>query len=140
MDYDHQVNRIRQQNKPLLDAFRQWLEAAGLSAKTVRTHVNNVDFFSEYLVYYEPLEALTEANAADFYSFCAHWFPRKAMWASAGSARSNMTSFRKFTRFMIVAGHWPAEREQAIRKVLRENRDAFINIAETYYDQFDDGW
>ncbi len=140
MDYDQQVKRISRQNKPLLNAFQQWLEAADLSAKTVRTHVGNVDFFTEYLVYYDPLEALTEADEGDFYSFCADWFPRKAMWASAGSARSNITSFRKFARFMVVAGHWQPEREQAIREVLRVNRDAFIDIAETYYDQFGDDW
>lgn len=140
MDYDKQVARIREQNKPILAAFQQWLEAAGLSAKTVKNHVNNVDFFTEYLVYYEPLRPLTAATAADIYSFSANWFPRKAMWASAASARSNLTSFRKLARFMRQTERWSAKRELAILDTLKANRDEMIEIAETYYDQVPDDW
>lgn len=138
MDYAKQVERIREQNKPILAAFQQWLEAAGLSAKTVKTHVDNVDFFTEYLVYYEPLKRLAAADADDFYIFCANWFPRKALWASAASARSNLASFRKFARFMRETERWSAKRELEILETLKANRDEMIDIAETYYDQFSD--
>ena len=139
MDYDKQAAHIREQNKPILAAFQQWLEAAGLSAKTVKTHVDNVDFFTEYLVYYEPLRPLVTADATDFYSFSAYWFPRKAMWASIATARSNLTSFVKFARFMRQTERWSAKRELAILDTLKANRDEILKIAETYYDQFSDG-
>ncbi|MCO5190569.1 MAG: site-specific integrase [Anaerolineae bacterium] len=140
MDYDRQVARIREQNKPILAAFQQWLEAAGLSAKTVKTHVDNVDFFTEYLTYYEPLKRLAAVDADDFYSFSADWFPRKAMWASAASARSNLASFRKFARFMRQTERWLVKRELDILDTLKTNRDEMIEIAETYYDQLPDDW
>ena len=140
MDYDKQVARIREQNKPLLAAFQQWLETAGLSPKTVKTHVFNVEFFTEYLVYYEPLKRLAAANADDFYSFSADWFPRKAMWASIASARSNLASFRKFARFMHKTGRWSAKQELEILDTLKANRDELTEIAEKYDDQFSDNW
>ena len=50
-DYDEQVKAIRAYNQPILDEFRAWLEAAGLAKKTIKNHVDNIDFFAEYLVY-----------------------------------------------------------------------------------------
>jgi hypothetical protein len=59
--------------KPIIE----WLEAVGLSAKAVKNHVSNVDLFTEYLVYYEPLKRLAAADTDDFYDFPVNWFPRK---------------------------------------------------------------
>ncbi len=130
MDYDQQVEQIREENALLLTAFQKWLENSRLSAKTVRNHVENVDFFTEYQKYYEPLEPLIEADAGDFLNFCASWFPRKAMWASPGNARSNIASFRKFAKFITEVGHWSAEHAQEISQMLKENRDEIIESAE----------
>ena len=51
-----------------------------LSVKFVQSpNIENIKFFAEYLVYYEPLQKMDEADAGDVYSFLADWFPRKAM-------------------------------------------------------------
>ncbi len=42
---------IRAYNQPLLVEFQAWLAQAGLSAPTVRTHVQNMELFATYLVY-----------------------------------------------------------------------------------------
>ncbi|MCP4423342.1 MAG: site-specific integrase [Chloroflexi bacterium] len=138
LDYDEQVELIEAENEPILSAFEQWLAAKGLSAKTIRNHVENIAFFAEYLVYYDPLEPLIEADSGDIASFCGNWFPRKAMWASASSARANMASFRKFAAFMVEAKHWDKEQEQEIRETLKEGKEEFIETAESYYDRYDD--
>jgi len=138
LDYDEQVELIEAQNEPILSAFEQWLVANRLSPKTIHRHMENVEFFAEYLVYYEPLEPLIEADSSDFDAFCGDWFPRKAMWASAGSARSNLASFRKFAAFMVEAKHWDKEREEDIRETLKENKEDYIETAESYYDKYDD--
>lgn len=78
-DYDQQVKAIRAYNQPILDAFQASLEQARLADKTIRGHVENVDFFTEFLVYYEPLKRLDEADEGDVYTFLSDWFPRKAM-------------------------------------------------------------
>src|SRR5215471_8849020 len=92
--YDARVRAIRAYNQPILDEFQAWLEQSGLAEKTIRAHVNNISFFTNYLVYYEPLKKLDEADGGDVRMFLANWFPRKAMWASEGSVKSNMASFR----------------------------------------------
>ena len=63
--YDMQVHAIRTYNQPLLESFRAWLAQSGLAEKTIRNHVDNIVFFAEYLVYYEPLQRLDEATSGD---------------------------------------------------------------------------
>jgi hypothetical protein len=43
----------------------------------VETHLDNINFFTNYLVYYEPLKKLDEAKSGDVWMFLADWFPRK---------------------------------------------------------------
>ncbi len=126
-DYDEEVEKIRAYNQPILDGFQDWLENAGLAPETVNSHVENIDFFAEYLVYYEPLRKLDDADATAVYSFLADWFPRKAMWASESSMRSNMASFRKFFQFLRVSGRIHEDIEGQVRETLKESKDEFLD-------------
>jgi site-specific recombinase XerD len=128
-NYDQQVEAIRSYNQPILDEFKAWLEAKGLAKKTVKNHVDNIDFFADFLVYYEPLEKLNEATEIEVYSFLSDWFPRKAMWASPASVKSYMASFRKFFKFMVESNRIDSKDEQAVRESLKECRDEFIEAA-----------
>lgn len=129
-DYDRVVAKIRAYNQPILDEFQSWLEKSGLVPKTVKNHVENIDFFAEYLVYYEPLLKLDEADDFDVYGFLGSWFPRKAMWASESSMRSNMASFRKFFRFLRESGRINGAIESDVRQMLRESKDEFLEAVE----------
>jgi len=128
--YDAQVQAIRAYNQPILDDFRAWLEQSGLAEKTVRNHVDNIDFFTEYLVYQEPLEKLDEADGSDVWMFLGDWFPRKAMWASESSVKSNMASFKKFFQWMGETGRVSPETVDDVLSTLKEGRDEFIEAAE----------
>jgi site-specific recombinase XerD len=134
-DYDQEVEKIRACNQPILDEFQSWLENSGLAPNTVKNHLDNIDFFSKYLVYYEPLTKLDESDGGDIYGFLGDWFPRKAMWASKASTRSNMASFRKFFRFLRESGRIDEEIENDVRDTLIEYRDEFLKAAE-----FDDSF
>jgi hypothetical protein len=134
-DYDREVEKIRAHNQPILDEFQSWLENLGLAPKTVKNHVENVDFFTEYLVYYEPLTKLDEANGGDVYGFLGDWFPRKAMWASEFSMRSNMASFRKLFKFLRASGRIDEEIEDDVRRTLKEYKDEFLEAVE-FEDSF----
>lgn len=125
-DYDQEVEKIRAYNQPILDEFQSWLENSGLAPKTVKNHVENIDFFTVYLVYYEPLTKLDEASVDDVHGFLGDWFPRKAMWASEFSMRSNMASFRKFFKFLRESGRINEEIEDDVQETLKENKDEFI--------------
>ncbi len=128
--YDAQVQAIRAYNQPILDDFRAWLEQSGLAEKTVRNHVDNIDFFTEYLVYQEPLEKLDEVDGSDVWMFLGDWFPRKAMWASESSVKSNMASFKKFFQWMGETGRVSPETVDDVLSTLKEGRDEFIEAAE----------
>ena len=128
--YDARVQAIKAYNQPILDDFRAWLEQSGLAEKTVRNHVDNIDFFTEYLVYNEPLEKLDEADGSDVWMFLGDWFPRKAMWASESSVKSNMASFKKFFQWMGETGRVSPETLDDVLSTLKEGRDEFLEAAE----------
>lgn len=130
--YDAQLQAIRAYNQPILDDFRAWLEQSGLAEKTINTHVENIDFFTEYLVYYEPLEKLDEADSSDVWMFLSDWFPRKALWASATSVKSYFASFKKFFRWMEETGRVPPKTLADVVATLKEGRDEFLESVEDY--------
>lgn len=137
-DYEKEVKEIRAANKPILAAFQAWLEKDRLSEKTVKSHCQNMEFFAEYLLYYEPLYSLDEADSVDVHGFLVDWFPRKAMWASPASTRSHMASFRKFFKFMTESGRIEQTIEGEVRETLKENKEEFLDAVG--FDDMDDDW
>ncbi len=124
--YNARVQAIRAYNQPLLENFRAWLEQSGLAEETVKTHVDNINFFTNYLVYYEPLKKLDEADSGDVWMFLANWFPRKAMWASVTSVKSNRASFKKFFQWMGETGRVSPETVANVLTTLKGGRDEFL--------------
>jgi site-specific recombinase XerD len=137
LDYDAQVDAIKEQNAPILREFQKSLEQARLAKKTVRSHVENIDFFAEYLVYYEPLQRLDEADDGDVSSFLMDWFPRKALWASPSSTKSYLASFKKFFQWMGETQRIPAEIVDDVLTMMKEDRQDFLDAVE---DDDDELW
>ena len=129
-DYQRQLDTIDAYNQPILADFRSWLEADGLSASTVRRHVQYIKFFAIYLVYYDPLENLDEAGSGHIYMFLCNFFPRKAVWASPGTMRSCMTALRKFFKFMVESGRIEEDSEKAVRETLKKHKDYFLEVVQ----------
>ena len=86
-----------------------------------------MSFFAEYLVYYDSLNKLDEADAGDVYDFLADWFPRKAMWACESSTKSYMVSFRKFFNFLRESNRVDDDSEIEVRDTLKEHKDEFLD-------------
>jgi site-specific recombinase XerD len=124
--YDARVRAIQAYNQPLLEGFRVWLEQSGLVEKTVKTHVDNINFFTNYLVYHEPLKKLNEADSDDVWMFLADWFPRKALWASVTSVKSYFASFKKFFQWMGETGRVSPATVADVLATLKEGRDEFL--------------
>src|SRR6266496_5739169 len=125
-DFDARVRAIRAYNQPVLDDFQIWLEQSGLAEKTVKTHVDNINFFTNYLVYHEPLKKLNEAESEDVWMFLVNWFPRKAMWASATTVKSNIASFKKFFQWLGETDRVSPETVVDVLHTLKVDRDTFL--------------
>jgi site-specific recombinase XerD len=125
--YDARVQAIRAYNQPILEDFRVWLKQSGLSEKTVENHVDNIDFFTHYLVYYDdPLKKLDEADNIDVGMFLTDWFPRKALWSSVTSVKSYIASFKKFFNWLGETGRISPEVVADVLTTLKEGRDEFL--------------
>ena len=75
-----------------------------MARKAIKKHVENIDFFAAYMVYYEPVARLDDADGGCVTSFLMDWFPRKAMWAGLGSVKANKASFKKLFKWMGETG------------------------------------
>ncbi len=130
LSYDKRVRAINSYNQPILEDFRAWLKQSGLSEKTVENHVDNIDFFTHYLVYYEPLTKLDEADGSDIWMFLTDWFPRKAMWSSVTSVKSNIASFKKFFNWLGETGRISPKVVDDVLTTLKEGRNEFFEAVE----------
>ena len=135
-DYDAQVDAIQKHNAPILASFHTSLAQAGLAKKTVKNHVDNIDFFTEYLVYYEPLTRLDEADEGDVSAFLLDWFPDKALWASVSNTKQYLASFKKFFQWMGETQRIPAEVVDEVLATMKEHRQDFLDAVE----DDDDSW
>ncbi len=99
----------------------------------------NVEFFAEFLFYYEPLTKLDKADADDMLTFLADWYPRKTTWASPYNTKSYMGSFRKLFKFLVESGRVEKKTEQEIREMLKEGKEEIMG-AVNFEDDDDDGW
>jgi site-specific recombinase XerD len=125
--YEQRVQAIQLSNQPILDGFETWLRQSGLSEPTIRDHVDNMRFFSRYLLLYAySLRRLDEASEGAVYDFLEDWFPRKALWASVSSMKVYLASFKKFFTWMGETGLVPPETVADVRSTLKDSRSLFL--------------
>ena len=81
---DEAMKIIERQHDEIIKAFENFLSESRLSKKTIKNHISNIDFFTEYLNHYasEPSEvkSVIDSDGGDIANFLGDWFPRKAMW------------------------------------------------------------
>jgi site-specific recombinase XerD len=123
--YDAQVEAIQAYNQPILDEFRSWLAQSTLAPKTADRYVSNIQLFTLYLVYYDPLRRLDEASSWDVHMFLASWFPRKVGWSRNGITL-HLASFKKFFQWMGETGRVSPETVADVLTTLKKNRNDFL--------------
>jgi len=132
--YEKDCKSIRKSNEKLLNKFHDYLNEKGLSKKTIREHVSNIDFYiNEYLLYYDaylPQEGILKIDG-----FLGDWFPRKALWASATSVKSCIVSFKKFYSWLVDQGLNTTEDLKEMKEWIKEDKDEWI--AGIQYDEED---
>lgn len=134
-DYDQAIEKIKEQNRPIIAGFEAHLKTEGLSKKTVKSHVDNIDFFSEYLTYYEPLESLYETDVCAVSDFLGDFFPRKAMWACPTNVKSYITTFKKFLKWMAELNYLPENELEQLSELIKEEKEEWI-ASVSFEDEF----
>ncbi|MGN0775778.1 MAG: hypothetical protein ACI4MM_03775 [Candidatus Ventricola sp.] len=130
-EYERACERIREDNAGYLEMFRESLEGAGLSAKTVARHVDNVDFYlNEYLLRYDANPMPEGVGLVS--SFLGDWFIRKCMWSTPSSIRQYAASLKKFYKCMLSAGEIDAYDYAYLVDTIKEEKDDWIEECEAY--------
>ena len=131
--YEEDCKKIRKANERLLNEFEAWLQASGLSGKTISNHLSNIDFYiNEFLLYDDATEAKDGAGAVDM--FLGYWFIKKAMWASQSSIKSNATSLKKFYTFMHEKGLIDKEDISDLKETIKEKMPEWLATLGRYDD------
>ena len=125
--YEQRVQAIQLANQPILDGFETWLRQSRLSEQTIKDHVDNMRFFSCYLLLYAySLRRLDEATEGAVYDFLEDWFPRKALWASVSSMKLYLASFKKFFKWMGETGLVSPQTVEDVLSTLKDSRNFFL--------------
>ncbi|CAK8722014.1 Phage integrase, N-terminal SAM-like domain [Candidatus Electrothrix laxa] len=138
--YEKNCKKIKKANKGLLNEFDAWLKASGLSKKTIKNHLGNIEFYvNEYLLYEDAIEA--KDGADDVGMFLGYWFIRKAMWASKSNIKSNAASLKKFYTFMHEKGLIEKEELTDLKQEIKEDMPEWLESLQRYDDPaIEDVW
>ena len=95
-EYERQCDEIRKVNNGYLKLFEKSL--SGLSAKTIRRHMDNADFYlNDYLLLHEPLPM--ENGLSRIFGFLDDYYIRKC-FATEETWKEMASSIKKFYRCM----------------------------------------
>jgi site-specific recombinase XerD len=98
-DYELESKQIQDENGKLLTGFAEWMLGSNLKEKTIRKHVQNVDFYvNVYLLYDDCTRAMDGISSLN--GFFNWFFPRKAMWSSTASTKETVASLKKFYKYL----------------------------------------
>jgi len=131
--YDDDCEKIRKHNDKLLEDFQNWLKASGLKDKTIKNHINNVDFYiNEFLLYSDAVEAKDGASEIDM--FLGYWFIKKATWSSPAQIKGNAASLKKLYQFLFEKGQIDKKDLDELKECIKEEMPEWIATMKRYDD------
>ncbi len=137
--YEKDCKIIRKQNKKLLNGFKASLEQSGFAEKTIKNHLQNIDFYiNTYLLNYDATEAKEGVSGINM--FLGYWFIKKAMWASQATIRSNAASFKKFYTFMLDEKLISSEDLLDLKATIKEEMPEWLEEIKSYDEASESMW
>ena len=129
---ENQLKENAKRNEDYLKMFKKSLEEKQLTAKTIRKHVSNIDFYlNDYLTYYDEIIKMKD-GMQHIGSFLGDWFIRKAMWASKASIKEMASSLKKFYEYMSALGFVKISDYQEMCYEIKDNMDLYLENLEDY--------
>jgi intergrase/recombinase len=134
--YEADCKKIRKANNILLAEFETWLKSAGLSEKTIKNHLSNIDLYiNEYLLYEDTIEA--KEGVQNVSMFLGYWFIKKAVWASQASIKGNAASLKKFYAFLLEKGLIEKEDLNELEETIKDEMSEWLATLKRYDNQSD---
>lgn len=133
-DYEVMRERIEKTNAKYLEGFYEYLtQEKNLSEKSASKHVHSIRFYgNDYVLNYEGKTLDNALYAID--GFLGSWFIRKCMWSSPAAIQQNITSFKKFYRWMMENGHIDPAHHSAFLVEIKEGKDEWLERCRKYND------
>lgn len=131
-EIEKQLKENTKRNEDYLKMFEKSLEEKQLTAKTIRKHVSNIDFYlNDYLTYYDEIIKMEDGTQYTG-SFLGDWFIRKAIWASKSSIKEIASSLKKFYEYMSALGFVKISDYQEMCYEIKDNMDLYLENLEDY--------
>ena len=131
-EVDALMHKMNIQNEQILEDFKTHLQESGFAPKTIDRHVANIEFYiNTYLLYYD-IESPHQGHYR-LDDFFGAFFPTKAMWSSPATVKENITSLKKFYKYLNELSLVSDEDLENMYAVIKEEKDNWFGL---YEDEF----
>ena len=132
-EYEKECEKIRMANNEFLDVFAKDLALSGLSPKTIRKHLQNVDFYiNDYMLYSDARPMEDGVSMID--DFLGYFFIRKCMWSTPGTIKTTAASIKKFYKSMLEHDNIKKEEYDYLCDEIKEGMDRWQADCAQYND------
>lgn len=126
------LDTIHQQNSSYLHLFESDLH--GLAPKTIKRHLQNMDFFlNTYLVFDETHPLTMEEGVNSIDDFLGYFLEEKTYFPDS-TKRSVVASLRKFYKSMAAHGKITPEQYEDVVESLRDGGAEYKELLEELYE------
>ena len=145
-DYDVEPKEsieARKENKKYLDMFLKDLMAAGLSEKTIRNHMDNVDFYLTDYLPFNGEEACDMKEGVETYNlrdFLGYFFIHKCMWSTPNNLKTTGASLKKFYKCMADHGEIEKDKYKELCTLFKEEMADWQEDCRKFNDDDDDDY
>lgn len=117
-EYEKECEIIRAENGDLIQIFKSELEKKGLSPKTIKAHVDNVDLYiNDFLLREDAVHMESGLGHLDTFFY---FFVHKCMWSTPANVKTTAASLKKFYKCMLENGKIDKEDYQYFCETLKE--------------------
>jgi len=123
-------------NYEYLDIFEKDLIKSGLKQKTIKKHLNNVDFYiNTYLLREEPLDMIAGCGCR-IDMFLGYFFIHKCMWSTPGTIKATAASIKKFYKCMNEHEYISKDIYKDLCDVIKENMETWQDDCEAFNNYY----
>ena len=132
-EYEKECKKIRSDNEEYLGIFQSELINKDLSERTIRSHLNNVDFYiNTFLLREESIPMNQGCWYVDM--FLGDFFIRKCMWSTPSSIKSTASSLKKFYKCMLEHNKVEKEDYTVFTEIIKDNMEEWLDDCRQYND------